>query len=316
MDQLEIIHSNDSVVISGNTKFYQKQFLKMNGKFNSASRQWVIPKSNWKMPRSIDNILLYTEFEIHSPFKLNHQYPNAPPNSRKCRYCHPEWAITLNDQVKSQLFPNKFKGINSDQTILELLTSEDRYRNKFFPEMLKWFSSNSRSIWSRLIRNHLNKHLKNKPVNDGNQTPYIKHAIYPAIHITACCCRGCIASWHGYSFSDTLSNAQIDYLVDTVMIFLDKYLMNPSNVQFQNWMTVSPRPNGYHDQFYTEGEYALRWNKTQLEVTKIGKGITDQSIVFRKHIKSQSKKNGMTPFEFLQSEARKLILVDDQVVDD
>ena len=83
-------------------------------------------------PTSIDRIEKYTEFEIHSPFKLNHQHPLAPPNSRKCRYCHPEWAITLNDQVKSQLFPDKYKGANCEQTILELLTSEDRYRNKFY----------------------------------------------------------------------------------------------------------------------------------------------------------------------------------------
>ena len=153
------------------------------------------------------------------------------------------------ENFSDQLFPSKFKGIDCDQTILELLTSEDRYRNKLRPDMFNWFSSNSTKMWSKFIRCHLNKYLKIKPTNDGNQTPYIKHPIYPAIHMMACCCRGCITSWHGYSFDNDLEDNQIDYLVNLVMLFLEKYLINPNNHQFRDWMTVLPRPNGYNDQF-------------------------------------------------------------------
>ena len=33
--------------------------------------------------------------------------------------------------------------------------------------------------------------------NDGKQTPMRGHPVFIAQHATACCCRGCLAKWHG-----------------------------------------------------------------------------------------------------------------------
>ena len=35
------------------------------------------------------------------------------------------------------------------------------------------------------------------PSNDGKQTPYRGHPVFPAQHATACCCRSCLQKWHG-----------------------------------------------------------------------------------------------------------------------
>jgi hypothetical protein len=36
-----------------------------------------------------------------------------------------------------------------------------------------------------------------EPANDGKQTPWKGHPAFVAQHATACCCRGCLAKWHG-----------------------------------------------------------------------------------------------------------------------
>ena len=36
-----------------------------------------------------------------------------------------------------------------------------------------------------------------QPANDGKQTPWRGHPVFVAQHATACCCRGCLAKWHG-----------------------------------------------------------------------------------------------------------------------
>ncbi len=60
--------------------------------------------------------------------------------------------------------------------------------------------------------------------NDGKQTPMRGHPVFVAQHATACCCRGCIAKWHGFSREGTLSAAQQDYLVKVIMYWLDRQM--------------------------------------------------------------------------------------------
>jgi predicted Fe-S protein YdhL (DUF1289 family) len=43
------------------------------------------------------------------------------------------------------------------------------------------------------------------PVNDGRQTPFRGHPVFVAQHATACCCRGCLAKWHGIATGRELS---------------------------------------------------------------------------------------------------------------
>lgn len=309
MADLIIRTTSQGINVSGKTIFYQKQLIKLGGIWDKTSKTWLLPSgTSVEQLNQPDSINEYNEFEIHSPFKLRHQHPDAPANSRHCRYCHPEWEIGLADQVKAQVFPAKYRGTNPNKTILSLLTSENRYRNKFKPEMFKWFRQNSSTKWRQFIQKHLVNHLQDKPANDGHQTPYISHAIYPAIHITATCCRGCITSWHGFDFNNRLTDDQIQYLTDLVMLFLERYLLNKNNTDFQKWMTELPRPNGYLDPFYIYGDYLIKWAGVQLSVTKVGNGIVNPTYEFRKYLTTNARKAKLAPFDYLQKTAQEYII--------
>jgi predicted Fe-S protein YdhL (DUF1289 family) len=46
------------------------------------------------------------------------------------------------------------------------------------------------------------------PRNDGKQTPWRGHPAFVAQHATACCCRGCLAKWHGIPKGHELSEEE------------------------------------------------------------------------------------------------------------
>jgi hypothetical protein len=47
-----------------------------------------------------------------------------------------------------------------------------------------------------------------QPRNDGKQTPMRGHPVFVAQHATACCCRGCLAKWHGIQQGHALSEQE------------------------------------------------------------------------------------------------------------
>ena len=47
-----------------------------------------------------------------------------------------------------------------------------------------------------------------RPRNDGRQTPWRGHPVFVAQHATACCCRGCLAKWHGIAAGHALDGAE------------------------------------------------------------------------------------------------------------
>lgn len=55
------------------------------------------------------------------------------------------------------------------------------------------------------------------PDNDGKQTPFKGHPVFIAEHATATCCRGCLEKWHHIKKGHTLSDAEIDYVVNIIM---------------------------------------------------------------------------------------------------
>jgi len=55
------------------------------------------------------------------------------------------------------------------------------------------------------------------PKNDGKQTPMKNHPVFIAQHATATCCRGCISKWHGIEKGRALSEAEVNFLVDLIM---------------------------------------------------------------------------------------------------
>jgi len=59
------------------------------------------------------------------------------------------------------------------------------------------------------------------PKNDGKQTPMKGHPVFIAQHATATCCRGCIQKWHGLKKGKPLSDQEIQFLVELIMIWIE-----------------------------------------------------------------------------------------------
>ena len=65
---------------------------------------------------------------------------------------------------------------------------------------------------------------KKRPYRDGQQTPYSDNSIYYAQHATASCCRTCIEYWHGIPQGRDLTEDEIAYLIDLVMLYIEERL--------------------------------------------------------------------------------------------
>ena len=62
------------------------------------------------------------------------------------------------------------------------------------------------------------------PKNDGKQTPMRGHPVFIAQHATATCCRGCIQKWHGIEKGRALNEAEIDFIVTLIMVWIERQL--------------------------------------------------------------------------------------------
>lgn len=57
---------------------------------------------------------------------------------------------------------------------------------------------------------------------DGIQTPLTGNLIYYAQHATATCCRKCAEEWHGIDRNRPLTQSEIKYMVDLIMLYVKK----------------------------------------------------------------------------------------------
>lgn len=59
--------------------------------------------------------------------------------------------------------------------------------------------------------------------NDGKQTPMRQvHPVFIAQHATGCCCRGCLEKIHDIKKGHELSNEEIDYVVNVIMMWIQR----------------------------------------------------------------------------------------------
>lgn len=59
--------------------------------------------------------------------------------------------------------------------------------------------------------------------NDGKQTPMRQvHPVFIAQHATGCCCRGCLEKIHDIKKGHELSNEEIDYAVNVIMMWIQR----------------------------------------------------------------------------------------------
>lgn len=65
---------------------------------------------------------------------------------------------------------------------------------------------------------------KKLPYRDGQQTPYSGNSIFYAQHATACCCRKCIEYWHGIPQGRDLTDKEIEYFTNLVMLYINERL--------------------------------------------------------------------------------------------
>lgn len=63
-----------------------------------------------------------------------------------------------------------------------------------------------------------------EPKRDGMQTPYDGHVVHYAQHATATCCRKCVEYWHGIEMGRELTEGELRYLTDLVLLFIDQRL--------------------------------------------------------------------------------------------
>lgn len=65
-----------------------------------------------------------------------------------------------------------------------------------------------------------------EPLYDGRQTPKENsgNAIYYAQHATACCCRKCMEYWHNIPLGRELTEQEIGYFTDLVMLYVEERL--------------------------------------------------------------------------------------------
>lgn len=79
------------------------------------------------------------------------------------------------------------------------------------------------------IRVAADKRIRNSvgdgnPYRDGIQTPKKGNTLYYAQHATATCCRKCIEEWHGIPIGQPLTDDQIAYFKELVILYIEERL--------------------------------------------------------------------------------------------
>lgn len=70
-------------------------------------------------------------------------------------------------------------------------------------------------------QNRLLKYVANEEnVWEGRQTPRQGNIIYYAQHATACCCRRCMEYWHNIPLGIKLSQKQVEYFLELIMLYV------------------------------------------------------------------------------------------------
>jgi hypothetical protein len=108
-------------------------------------------------------------------------------------------------------------------------------RHHFWHEPFDELSMNyAKRKGRRGLRKALEKRIRQavgpaKPFHDGFQTPYGsqpsgRNVLYFTQHATASCCRRCAEEWHNIPLERELTEAEVQYLTELGMRFLDERL--------------------------------------------------------------------------------------------
>lgn len=74
------------------------------------------------------------------------------------------------------------------------------------------------------VEHRIRKAVGTKRAFDGRQTSMTGNPIHYAQHATACCCRKCIAEWHGIPPDQPLTDEQVLYFTELCKLYLSQRL--------------------------------------------------------------------------------------------
>jgi len=119
--------------------------------------------------------------------------------------------MKINEQQK-QIIINK---LNSLQ--------KSKFRSSFHLRkyMINYIDEKGFEIIKKHTIDFINEKLAPEyPKNDGKQTPTKGHPVFIAQHATATCCRKCLYKWHKIPINKDLSDEEIDYVVNIIMLWI------------------------------------------------------------------------------------------------
>lgn len=113
--------------------------------------------------------------------------------------------------------------MNYDEILYKL--SKSKFRSSFHLRryMLNYINEKGLDKIKEHAYDFINKRLAPKDIpNDGKQTPMKGHPVFIAQHATATCCRGCLEKWHHIPKGRILTDKEIDYVVNLIMLWIKK----------------------------------------------------------------------------------------------
>jgi len=108
-----------------------------------------------------------------------------------------------------------------DDVFTALAKSSFRGRQRLSPGDGRYLRDKGLDVVMAHAREFIAKRLAPaQPANDGKQTPWRGHPVFVAQHATACCCRGCLAKWHGIAPGHALSEGEAAHVLATLQRWL------------------------------------------------------------------------------------------------
>ena len=119
--------------------------------------------------------------------------------------------------------------MNYDKLLFSL--SKSNFRSKFHlkEKDFKYIDEKGIDTIKQHAYDFITKRLKPEFIpNDGKQTPMRGHPVFIAQHATATCCRGCLNRWYKIEKNRKLSDAEVDFVVELIMKWIEKEVENAS----------------------------------------------------------------------------------------
>lgn len=112
-----------------------------------------------------------------------------------------------------------------DGLFARLSASEFRMRFRLKSDDIDYIDSKGPAVISRHAADFVRRRLAPAFIpNDGRQTPMRGHPVFIAQHATGCCCRGCLARWHGIPAGRELTENEQRYVVAVLMEWIRRQL--------------------------------------------------------------------------------------------